>query len=129
MFAQTCFSIGLGFGTQGAGFNQAPPAYASNIPPCPGPGYTWTDGYWTNDYGREVWVNGFWNAPPVFSFQVAPHFDNHFGDRDDRQSFARAPQPDRGRSFDQHSNFNSQNHNQSHGDSNRSNGKDNRQGR
>jgi hypothetical protein len=131
MFAQTRFSIGLGFGTQGAGFNQAPPAYAANIPPCPGPGYTWVDGYWTNDYGREVWVNGFWNAPPVFTgFAVAPRFDNHFfGDRDDRQSFARAPQPDRGRGFDQHSNFNSQNRNQSHADNNRSNGRDNRQGR
>ena len=123
MFAQTRFSIGLGFGSQGAGFNQAPPAYASNIPPCPGPGFTWVDGYWTNDYGRESWVNGYWNAPPVFTgYQVAPRFDNrfvgrdghrfdnHFGDRDNRQNFARAPQ-------------------QSHANDNRSNGRDNRQGR
>ena len=33
MFAQTRFSIGLGFGTQGGEFYQAPPAYAANIPP------------------------------------------------------------------------------------------------
>jgi hypothetical protein len=133
IFAQTRFSIGLGFGTQGGGFYQAPPAYASNIPPCPGPGYTWVDGYWNNDYGRQVWVPGFWNAP-VFTYQSAPRFDNrffgrddhrfdnhfagrndsrfdnHFGDRDNRQNFARPPQ-------------------QSHANDNRSSGRDNRQGR
>jgi len=140
MFAQTRFSIGLGFGSQGAGFYQAPPAYASNIPPCPGPGYTWVDGYWTNDYGREVWVPGFWSAP-VFTYQPAPRFDNrffgrddrrfdnHFGDRDNRQSFARATQQDRGRNFDQGRNFNSQDRNQNRANDNRSNGRDNRQGR
>jgi hypothetical protein len=114
MFAGPRFSIGVGFGT--------PPAYAANIPPCPGPGYTWVDGYWTNNYGRQVWVPGFWNAP-VVSFQVAPRFDNHFvarddhrfdnhfaarDDRDNRQNFARAPQ-------------------QSHANDNRFNGRDNRQ--
>lgn len=121
MFAGTRFSIGVGFGTQGAGFYQAPPAYAANIPPCPGPGYTWIDGYWTNNYGRQVWVPGYWNAP-VISFQVAPRFDNHFVvrddhrfdnhfvDRDNRQNFARAPQP-------------------SHTNDNRPNARDNRQGR
>jgi hypothetical protein len=126
MLAGTRFSIGLGFGTQGAGFYQAPPAYAANIPPCPGPGYTWSDGYWTNDYGRQVWVAGFWNAPPVFTgYQIAPRFDNRFAGRDDRrfdnhfagrdvrdnrQNFTRAPQ-------------------QSHAYDNRFNGRDNRQAR
>lgn len=142
MFAQTRFSIGLGFGTQGAGFYQAPPAYALDIPPCPGPGYTWIDGYWTNDYGRENWVAGYWSAPPDFTaYQAAPRFDNHFGDRDDRrfdnrfggrdnrQSFLRDSQQDHGRSIDQRGNFNPQNRNQSYGNSNRSNGRNNRQGR
>lgn len=136
MFAQTRFSIGLGFGTQGAGFYQAPPAYAANIPPCPGPGYTWVDGYWTNDYGRQVCVPGFWSAP-VFTYQAAPRFDkrffgrddHRFGGRDNRQSFARAPQQDRGRNFNQGRNFGSQDRNQSHANDNRSNGRDNCQGR
>ena len=121
IFAQTRFSIGLGFGTQGGGFYQAPPAYASNIPPCPGPGYTWVDGFWRNDYGRRTWVAGYWNAP-VLTYRSAPRFDNHFagrndrrfdnhfGDRDNRQNFARAPQ-------------------QSHTNDNRFSGRDNRQGR
>jgi WXXGXW repeat (2 copies) len=134
MFAQTRFSIGVGFGTQGAGFNQAPPAYAANIPPCPGPGYTWVNGYWADNYGREVWVPGFWNAP-VFTYQSAPRFDNRFfdrddrrvGDRDDRQDFARAPQQDRGRNFDQSRNFNGQDRNQSRENNNRSSNQDNRQ--
>ena len=116
MFAQTRFSIGLGFGTQGGGFYQAPPAYASNIPPCPGPGYTWVDGFWTNDYGRRTWVAGYWNAPPVFTYRSAPRFDNRFvgrddrrfdnrfGDRDNRQSFARAPQQSRHQSIENHRN-------------------------
>jgi len=75
-FAGTRFSIGLGFG--------APPAYAVNVPPCPGPGYTWVAGYWTNDYARRVWVPGFWSAP-VVAFHAAPRFDNHFVVRDDHR--------------------------------------------
>lgn len=34
----------------------APTAYA---PPCPGPGYAWTAGYYANGY----WVPGYWRAP------------------------------------------------------------------
>lgn len=37
---------------------------AAYIPPCPGPGYVWVNGYW--DGG--VWVPGYWNfvgAPGV----------------------------------------------------------------
>jgi len=42
----------------------APAAY---IPPCPGPGYAWVDGYWANGY----WVPGYWNFVGV---RVAPAF-------------------------------------------------------
>ena len=58
MFAQPRFSVGIGF-------NQPAPVYVSNIPPCPGPGY--------------VWLNGYWHAPAVRAgFGFAPRFDNHF---------------------------------------------------
>ena len=85
VFAQPRFSVGIGF-------NQAPPAYASNIPPCPGPGYTWVDGYWLQNYGQPVWIAGSWNAP-VFTtgFGFATRFDDHF-----RGGF------DRGRNFNGH---------------------------
>ena len=56
VFAQPRFSVGIGF-------NQAPPVYASNIPPCPGPGYTWLNGYWSQNYGQPVWIAGYWSAP------------------------------------------------------------------
>lgn len=95
MFAQTRFSVGIGF-------NQAAPVYASNIPPCPGPGYSWVDGYWSQNYGRPVWIAGYWNAP-VFStgFGFAPRFDNHF-----RGGFDRGRDFDRNRGFDRERNFN-----------------------
>jgi hypothetical protein len=32
----------------------APAAY---VPPCPGPGYAWIDGYWAGGY----WTPGYWN--------------------------------------------------------------------
>ena len=74
MFAQTRFSVGVGF-------NQGPAVYASNIPPCPGPGYTW--------------LNGYWHAPAIRTgFGFAPRFDNHFRDRD-----VHARDYDRGRDF------------------------------
>ena len=148
MFAQTRLSVGIGFGGHGAGFYQPPPSYASNIPPCPGPGYTWVDGYWSEDYGRNTWVAGYWNRQPFTSaYQVAPSFDNRFNDGDDRRGFTR-DQQDRNRSFDQGRNFSeqdrnqtrgfnqgqshdfghNQNQNQNRGNGNRSNGQDNRQG-
>ncbi len=88
MFAQSRFSVGIGF-------NQPAPVYASNIPPCPGPGYTWVDGYWSQNYGQPVWIAGYWSAP-VFStgFGFAPRFDNDFRGGD------------RGRDFDRDRNFN-----------------------
>ncbi len=64
MFAAPRLSIGVSVGGYGTGA-YPPPAYTQTyVPPCPGPGYTWT--------------NGVWRAPVV---HVAPRFvetRNHF---------------------------------------------------
>jgi hypothetical protein len=126
MFAETRLSVGVGFGGHGGGYYQAPPAYASNIPPCPGPGYTWVDGYWSQDYGRSVWVSGYWYRQPFISgYEVAPRFDNRFRDGDDRRGFARSE--DRNRGFEQNRNS-GRDREQSRGDRDRSNGRDNHEG-
>ena len=46
--ATTAQAAEFGFRVRG------PVAY---IPPCPGPGYIWTNGYMANGY----WVPGYWN--------------------------------------------------------------------
>jgi len=69
MFAQTRLSIGVGVGGFGPGY-YPPPAYVQYAPPCPGPGYTWVDGYWAP---RGVWIAGFWR-PPVVGYRVAPRY-------------------------------------------------------
>jgi hypothetical protein len=90
MFAQTRLSIGVGVGAGYAPGYYAPPAYAAQYqPPCPGPDYTWVDGYWGP---QNVWVGGFWRAPYVNSYRVAPryyapprYYNSYRGhDRDDR---------------------------------------------
>lgn len=64
----------------GIGFGAPAPVVAAAIPPCPGPGYTWVDGY----YGPSgVWIAGYW-APPVAVVAPAPvvHYDRGFIGRD-----------------------------------------------
>ncbi len=64
MFAAPRVNIGIGF--------RAPAPVAVVRPACPGPGYTWVDGY----YGANgVFVNGYW-APPVV-VRPAPHIDRY----------------------------------------------------
>jgi len=110
MFAQPRVSIGIGVGGYGPGV-YPPPAYAqAYVPACPGPGYTWVDGYWAPERGRNVWIAGFWRAPYVDRYRVAPRFvepryegyrrfdrDNHDRDRD-RGRFER--HESHGRDFD-----------------------------
>jgi len=67
-FAGTHFSIGVNIGTPG----YYAPAPAAVIPPCPGPGYTWTDGYWSP---QGAWIAGYWAPPIVNYYRPVPHYD------------------------------------------------------
>jgi hypothetical protein len=86
MFAQTRFSVGVNVGGYGQG-NYAPAApsygYAAAVPPCPGPDYSWTDGYWSGYGGQRSWVNGYWARQQRFDNRR--YDDRSYGrDRDDR---------------------------------------------
>ena len=70
---------------------------AAYIPPCPGPGYAWVNGYYDGGY----WVPGYWNYVGVsYSYYGSGyrHFDRddyRRGDRDDHRGWDR----DGGRRF------------------------------
>jgi hypothetical protein len=99
MFAETHLSIGVGIGNPGYYGPQA--AVVGVRPPCPGPGYTWTDGYRA---AGGSWVAGYW-APPYQSYVAAPRYRNYRGrdwdrDRHDRDhDWDRDHDRDRGRGY------------------------------
>jgi hypothetical protein len=67
MFAAPRFSFGIGFGVP-APVVVVPPVVAA-VPPCPGPGYVFVDGYWQLAGG---WRGGYYRGPEHFE-----HFDRH----------------------------------------------------
>ena len=75
-FAESRFSIGIGIGAPA----YYPPArvVVAARPPCPGPGYTWTDGYY-DSYGS--WTGGYW-APPAYYVAPAPQYYGGYYRRD-----------------------------------------------
>jgi hypothetical protein len=90
-FAATHVSIGIGIGGPASyGGYYAP---APLRPPCPGPGYTWVDGYWGPS---RVWVNGYWAAPYGGSYGSAPRYRDWDHDRRWRRDWDRDEQHDRG---------------------------------
>jgi hypothetical protein len=73
---------------------------AEYVPPCPGPGYVWTAGYFSNG----VWIPGRWIFNGVVVNQ-GYHGNQFFGDRDDHGSFTRdRDNRDAGRNFDNRDN-------------------------
>jgi len=105
MFAQTRFSAGISFGGPVQGFSQPAPVYAANVPPAPGPGYTWVDGYWSQNGGRNVWVAGSWTRQAFGNgYAAAPSYEHaRLDDRfqgGDRQSSDRSFDQDRDRGSD-----------------------------
>ena len=58
--------IGIGFGVGvGPAYVAPAPVYAAPayVPPCPGPGYTFVDGYWVGAGAHRVWHAGYWAGP------------------------------------------------------------------
>jgi hypothetical protein len=70
VFAAPRISVGIGFG--------APAPVVVARPACPGPGYTWVDGYYASNGG---WVAGYW-APPVVVRENVRAYDHDFRGRD-----------------------------------------------
>jgi len=92
--AQAAVRFGIAIG--------GPVAY---VPPCPGPGYAWVNGYWAGG----AWIPGYWNfvgvgprvgfgvavGGPVYGFERGPYYRDR-GDwgldhnyRDDHRGFDR----------------------------------------
>ncbi len=63
LFAAPRVTIGVGFG--------APVPVPVVRPVCPGPGYSWIDGYYTP---AHVWVAGYWAPPAVV--RVLPRYEH-----------------------------------------------------
>lgn len=52
----------------------APPApLVEVVPPQPGPGYAWINGYWGWDGQRYVWNRGSWGLPPGPGYAWQPY--------------------------------------------------------
>jgi hypothetical protein len=72
LFAGTHVAIGVQIGRPAPVFVPAPVAVNAYRPPCPGPGYTWIEGYY-DEFGN--WYEGYWALPPyVGAYWVAPRF-------------------------------------------------------
>ncbi len=63
----------IGFGIS---IGAPPPARYYAMPPSPGPGFMWVDGYWYPNGGRYAWRNGYWARPPYAgAYWVAPRYN------------------------------------------------------
>jgi hypothetical protein len=67
--AQVSFDVRIG--------TPPPPPRAYRVPPQPGPGYEWIEGYWYPQGNHYVWHNGYWTRPPYEgAYWVAPYWSN-----------------------------------------------------
>jgi hypothetical protein len=65
--AQVSFGIRIG---------EPPPPRAYRVPPQPGPGYVWVEGYQYPERGQYKWHDGYWTRPP---YQGAYWVDPYHG--------------------------------------------------
>ena len=54
----------------------APPVVVVTAPPCPGPDYVWTPGYWTVSNYQRAWVPARWQYRPA---QAVYYGHVHYG--------------------------------------------------
>jgi hypothetical protein len=83
MFASTRVFFGVGFGGGGYGYYAPPPPpppVVRYMPPAPGPGYGWVNGYYYPAGPRWVWRSGYWAPRPYpGAYWVAPRYRaNHY---------------------------------------------------
>jgi hypothetical protein len=45
---------------------ESPQRYREERPPCPSPQHTWVEARWENDRGRQVYRQGYWQAPAAY---------------------------------------------------------------
>jgi len=65
--AQISFGIHIG---------EPPAPRAYHVPPRPGPGYMWVEGYQYPEGGRYRWHDGYWTRPPYEgAYWVEPYHD------------------------------------------------------
>ena len=63
--AQISFGIHIG---------EPPAPRVYRVPPAPGPGYEYVEGYWYPNGSRYAWHNGYWTRPPYEgAYWVAPY--------------------------------------------------------
>ena len=89
LFAETHFSIGIGIGGYGSVYAPAPlppppPPPEYEVPPCPGDGYAWVDGYWNPMGGRYYWRPGYWRAPAYYGYGERRGYARGYGWREGR---------------------------------------------
>src|SRR5213594_4409229 len=83
LFARTHVFVGIGIGGYQYGYYVAappppPPPMVVYAPPCPGPEYTWINGYWYPAGPRYYWRAGYWTRPPYIGARwTAPRYHGH----------------------------------------------------
>jgi hypothetical protein len=109
LLATLVLAGGVAWGAVSFGINigPPPPPRVFAVPPSPGPGYVWVNGYWYPVNGRYVWHEGYWSRPPYDGARwVGPRHDgrmyyNGYWDGD-RGRYEHDHRWDRGRDRDWH---------------------------
>jgi len=67
VFAAPRVSFGIGFGAPA-------PVVVEAVPPCPGPGYVFLNGYWQLPAAPRVWHGDYYRSAPARFDRHVEHF-------------------------------------------------------